>query len=142
MFYGAKGRSVIINDAIMDYVEFGQGKYPLIILPGLSDGLKTVKGQAINLAYYFRAFLKDFKVYVFSRRENIDSEYTTQEMAKDLKEALDQLGIKRAFLMGVSQGGMIAQHFAIDYPAMVEKLVLAVTPPVQTIPLTMLLTDG
>ena len=29
--------------------------------------------------------------------------------------------------MGVSQGGMIAQHFAIDYPAMVEKLVLAVT---------------
>ena len=127
MFYGAKGSSVTINGSKMDYVEFGQGKSPLIILPGLSDGLKTVEGQAINLAYYFRAFLKDFKVYVFSRKENIDKGYTTGEMAKDLKAALDQLGIKRACLMGVSQGGMIAQHFAIDYPAMVEKLVLAVT---------------
>ncbi|MFR0815481.1 MAG: alpha/beta fold hydrolase [Enterococcus casseliflavus] len=95
MFYGAKGSSVTINGSKMDYVEFGLGKSPLIILPGLSDGLKTVEGQAIKLAYYFRAFLNDFKVYVFSRKTNIENGYTTREMAKDLKAALDQLGIKR-----------------------------------------------
>lgn len=127
MFYGAKGSSVTINGSKMDYVEFGLGKSPLIILPGLSDGLKTVEGQAIKLAYYFRAFLNDFKVYVFSRKTNIENGYTTREMAKDLKAALDQLGIKSACLMGISQGGMIAQHFAIDYPMMVKKLILAVT---------------
>lgn len=30
----------------------------------------------------------------------------------------------KAEVMGVSQGGMIAQYLAIDYPELVEKLVL------------------
>lgn len=37
------------------------------------------------------------------------------------------LGIAKACVMGVSQGGMIAQYLAIDYPDLVDKLVLAVT---------------
>ena len=32
-------------------------------------------------------------------------------------------------MLGVSQGGMVAQYLAIDYPELVEKLVLAVTAP-------------
>lgn len=127
LFFSAKEKSVVLNNSTMSFVELGRGKKPLVILPGLSDGLKTVKGQAINLAFYFRAFSKDFKVYVFSRKEQMDNTYTTQKMAKDLKEALDHLGIGRTYLMGVSQGGMIAQHFAIDYPDTVEKIVIAVS---------------
>lgn len=111
----------------MDYVEFGRGNKPLVVLPGLSNGLKSVKGQALNLAFYFRDFLKEFKIYVFSRKEGLHDSYTTQDMAVDLKSALDQLGLKKVFLMGVSQGGMIAQWFAINYPNMVEKLVLTVS---------------
>ena len=30
----------------MDYVTFGKGKQPLVIIPGLGDGLQTVKGKA------------------------------------------------------------------------------------------------
>jgi len=48
-------------------------------------------------------------------------------MARDTKLAMDQLGITSASVMGISQGGMIAQYMAIDYPTCVEKLVLAVT---------------
>ena len=33
----------------------------------------------------------------------------------------------KIYLMGISQGGMIAQHFAIAHPDIVEKLVLGVT---------------
>jgi pimeloyl-ACP methyl ester carboxylesterase len=40
---------------------------------------------------------------------------------------MEALGIARASLVGVSMGGMIAQHFAADYPQMLEKLVLVVT---------------
>lgn len=129
MLFGMKENSAVIDGTAMHYVEFGRGQTPLIILPGLSDGLKTVKGQAMNLAFYFRAFLKDFKVYVFSRKEKMQDAYTTRDMANDLKTALDQLRIEKIFLMGVSQGGMIAQWFAIDYPRMVEKLVIAVSAP-------------
>ena len=40
---------------------------------------------------------------------------------------MKSLGISKAAVMGVSQGGMIAQYLAVDYPELVEKLVLAVT---------------
>ena len=46
-----------------------------------------------------------------------------------VKAAMDALGIRKADVFGVSMGGMIAQHLAIDYPEAVEKLVLAVTCP-------------
>ena len=48
-------------------------------------------------------------------------------MAFDLAEAMEQLGIERADIFGVSMGGMIAQHFAIEFPQKVGKLILAVT---------------
>ena len=40
-----------------------------------------------------------------------------------------KLGIEKACVMGVSQGGMIAQYMAIDHPELVDRLVLAVTAP-------------
>lgn len=127
MLYNAKNNSVAIDGKTMDYVEFGQGEKILIVLPGLADGLKTVKGQALNLAFYFRRFLKEFKVYVFSRAESLTDGCTTEDMALELNSALEKLGLTNVFLMGVSQGGMIAQWFAIHYPDKVEKLILTVS---------------
>ncbi len=34
--------SVEIGSSEMDYVSFGRGEEPLVIIPGLGDGLKTV----------------------------------------------------------------------------------------------------
>jgi pimeloyl-ACP methyl ester carboxylesterase len=48
-------------------------------------------------------------------------------MARDQAEAMKQLGIERADIFGVSMGGMIAQHLAIDFPQKVNKLILTVT---------------
>ena len=48
-------------------------------------------------------------------------------MAEDQAKAMNALGIANANVMGISQGGMIAQHLAINHPELVKKLVLAVT---------------
>ncbi len=48
-------------------------------------------------------------------------------MAADQAIAIKKLGISKAYVMGVSQGGMIAQYLAVDYPELIEKLVLVVT---------------
>jgi len=127
MFTNAKNGTIQLADDTMHYVRFGSGSKTLIMLPGLGDGLTTVKGTALPMAYMYRAFAKDYTVYMFSRRNNLPTGYTTRDMARDLMDAMDVLDIKRADLVGVSMGGMIAQHFAADYPERIGRLVLVVT---------------
>ena len=123
----AKNGNVSLRNYNMDYVRFGRGEKVLIMLPGLGDGLTTVKGTAIPMALMYRIFVKDFTVYMFSRRNDLPEYFTTRDMARDLAEAMDALGIEKADILGVSMGGMIAQYLAIDFPEKVNKLVLAVT---------------
>ncbi len=111
----------------MDYIRFGSGEKTLVMLPGGGDGLKTVKGTALPFALLYRSLAKDFTVYVFSRRAQLLAHMSTREMAEDQNAALEALGLSRVALVGVSQGGMIAQWLAIDHPDKVEKLVLTVT---------------
>lgn len=127
MFYNAKNRSLKINDTEMEYICFGKGEKTLIMIPGLGDGLKTVKGLAIPFAMLYKQYAHEYTVYVFSRKNKLKEGSTTREMANDLVTAMDILGIKKASIIGISQGGMIAQYIAIDAPNKVEKLVLAVT---------------
>jgi pimeloyl-ACP methyl ester carboxylesterase len=111
----------------MDYIRFGSGQRTLVMLPGLGDGLRSMKGTALPMAFMYREFCKDFTVYAFSRKNELPEGYTTRDMAKDQAEAMAQLGIEKADIFGVSMGGMIAQHLAIDYPEKVNKLILTVT---------------
>ena len=99
------------------------------MIPGLGDGLRTVKGTAVPMAWMYRIFAQDFTVYAFSRMSPLPKGYTTRDMARDQAEAMEKLGIERADIFGVSMGGMIAQHFAVDYPEKVGKLILTVTCP-------------
>lgn len=127
MFYNAKNKSITIDNTSMDYISFGYGSKNLIMIVGLGDGLKTVKGLAIPMAIMYKKYAKDYTVYVFSRKNQLEKEYSTRDMARDLKRVMEKLNILKADIIGVSQGGMIAQYIAIDYPQIVNKLVLVVT---------------
>ncbi len=127
MFYHAHNGSVRVGNSEMDYISFGNGNKNLIMLPGLGDGLSTVKGMALAFSIMYRIYAKEFTVYVFSRKNHLQEGYSTREMAKDHAEAMTVLGISKADVLGISQGGMIAQYLAIDYPHLVNKLILAVT---------------
>lgn len=127
MFYHAHNGSVRVGNSEMDYISFGNGNKNLIILPGLGDGLSTVKGMAFVFSIMYRVYAKEFTVYVFSRKNHMQEGYSTREMAKDHAEAMSILGISKSDILGISQGGMIAQYLAIDYPNLVNKLILSVT---------------
>ena len=127
MILNAINGCVEIAAGEMDYIRFGSGPRIMVMLPGVGDGLKTVKGMAMPFALMYRSLVKDFTVYVFSRRRELPEHMTTREMAADLNEALDALALESVALVGVSQGGMIAQWLAIDNPDKVGKLVLTVT---------------
>ena len=129
MLWNVKNGSVKIGNTDMNYVSFGRGSKNLIIMPGLSDGLVTVKGKALLLVWPYTKFFKEYTVYMFSRKNDMPESYSIRDMAADQAKALKELGITKTSVMGVSQGGMIAQFFAIDYPDMVEKIILTVTAP-------------
>ena len=90
-------------------------------------------------AYYCEKMINAFKrenadkilllgdILYHGPRNDLPEGYTTCDMARDQKEAMDLLGIEKAHVFGVSMGGMIAQHLAVDYPERVEKLILTVT---------------
>ncbi len=122
-----KNGTVKTGGTEMYYAAFGSGEKKLVVLPGLSDGLATVKGKALVLSLPFRKFFRDYTVYMFSRKNDMPEGYSIRDMADDQIRAMKDLGIGRAYVLGVSEGGMIAQYMAIDCPEMVEKLVLAVT---------------
>ena len=129
MLWNAKNGRVRLKEGTMPYASFGHGERTLVILPGLSDGLATVAGKALLLAGPYRAYFREFTIYMFSRKEPLPEGHTIRDMAADQAEALRALGLDRVSVLGVSEGGMIAQCIAIDHPETVEKLVLAVTAP-------------
>ena len=129
MLWNAKNGRTSFDGASMSWVSFGWGGKNFVILPGLSDGLATVRGKALLLAPPYRKFFGNYTVWMFSRRDALLPGTSIGDMAEDQARVMRILGIRKAAVMGVSQGGMIAQFLAARHPETVEKLVLAVSAP-------------
>ncbi len=108
-----------------DVIIFGHGAKPFVMLPGLSVRPITEYAEAISGAYDM--FSRDYTVYVFDIKKDIPEYYTVNAMADDTVRAMDMLDIGNAYMIGASQGGMIAQLIAVNYPEKVKKLLLAST---------------
>ena len=123
--FGIKCGTVTLTEGSIDYAVFGKGKRTLVIIPGLS--FRDLKGAELGLAYAFRIFAKDYRVYVFDKNSVIREGCTVSDIADHTAEAMGFLGISDADIYGVSLGGMVAQYIAIRYPELVRSLVLGVT---------------
>lgn len=109
----------------MEYIRFGTGRKACVIIPGMS--VKSVIPNAGAIAAEYRIFADEYTVYLFERKNNITTGYTVSDMADDTAEAMKLLGIAVADLIGVSQGGMIAQYIAARSPELVSRLALCST---------------
>ena len=83
--------SVKIGGTEMYYAAFGKGEKKLVVLPGLSDGLATVKGKAMVLKGPYKKYLSDYTVYMFSRKNKMPESYSIRDMARDQAEELRQV---------------------------------------------------
>ncbi|MBR0229933.1 MAG: alpha/beta hydrolase [Erysipelotrichaceae bacterium] len=118
--------SVKTEDFEMRYVHFGNTLGdPVVILPGLS--IKSVMESYQAIARQYTIFADNSDVYLFDRREDVPHGYDMDTMAEDTIKAMDVVGIRNAYLLGVSQGGMLAQLIAVKRPDLVKKMVLCST---------------
>jgi pimeloyl-ACP methyl ester carboxylesterase len=115
-----------VNGVNLYYEMVGQG-FPLVFCHGY-------KGSHFEWALQVPAFLQDYKVIVMDHRGHCLSEapsskddYSIPIFASDVRELLKLLGVKKCCLVGHSMGGFIALQFTVDYPEMVEALVLVDT---------------
>ena len=56
-------------------------------------------------------------------RKHVSAPYSLEDMAADAEAVLDTLEVRRAHVLGVSMGGMIAQVMALNYPQRVASLI-------------------
>lgn len=127
MLYHAKNGRLALENGHMDYIVFGSGKETAILIPGIGDGFRTVKGLAAPFSLLYHTLAERYTVYAFSRRHPLPQGTTTKDMADDVALAMERLGVPAAHILGISQGGMIAQYVALRHPQRVKSLILAVT---------------
>ena len=102
---------------------------------GQPNGRTVVLFHGMNFSGFYFAGLIDvlrkegFRVVVtdqigFGRSSKPIIPYNFHDMALNSKRVLDQLGIRKAMIVGHSMGGMLAARFAASYPDVTEKVVL------------------
>jgi 3-oxoadipate enol-lactonase len=99
---------------------------PLLILTGsLGTELSMWDPQAAPLAERFRVLRYDLRGHGAS--EVPPGPYALSELGHDLLALMDELGIERAALCGLSIGGMVSMWLAAHAPERVTRLVLFCT---------------
>ena len=109
----------------MDYLVFGSGEKAFVILPGLS--IHSVMGLGEAVAKSYGSFTSGYTVYLFDRSTYLEEGYTIKKLADDTAYAMRAIGIEKADVYGISQGGMMALSLALYYPELCDRVILAST---------------
>lgn len=110
---------------VQTYYEIHGDGTPLVLIHGVGACHKLWQPQIEPFSKYFKVIVYDVRGHGESSGYN--ERYSIKLFASDLKVLLENLGVTRAHICGLSMGGLIAQQFATDYPSTVDKLVLAGT---------------
>ncbi|MCX6108087.1 MAG: alpha/beta hydrolase [Proteobacteria bacterium] len=113
------------NGVNLRYEVYGSG-YPLILIVGFGATLDLWSRDFID------PLAESYQVIAFDNRGICGSSapqgpITMGLYAKDVVALMDRLGLAKAHVLGISMGGMIAQHLVVGYPDRVSKLVLGAT---------------
>jgi 3-oxoadipate enol-lactonase len=103
----------------------GGGPETIALVPGLGLPGAAWGDVADRLAGRYRLVVVDPRGSGASDKPDIP--YTADLVAADLRSVLEAAEAESAHIIGLSMGGMIAQDFALRFPAMVQSLVLLST---------------
>ena len=121
----ASGRFINVNGVRLHYVERGSGE-TLVLLHGNGSMIQDFESSGlINLA------AKNYRVIAFDRPGFGHSDrprsviWTPDAQAELIKQALAQLGVAQAAVLGHSWGASVAVALGLKYPHLTRGLVLA-----------------
>ncbi len=118
--------NIQVGDISLYYETQGQHGSPLILIHGYAATTIDWMPEQIE------QFAARHRVLIFDNRgvgqsDKPTTSYNMAQLAADTIGLLDSLDIEKTHVLGVSMGGMIAQHVALDYPDRVLGLILGCT---------------
>ena len=109
------------NGITLNYDQQGSGE-PLILIPYLSADNACYAFQVPEYAKHFTCIAVDLRGA--GESDKPEGDYTTELYADDIAALMQELGIERAHVMGLSLGAAIGMWLAAKYPDKVKTLSL------------------
>jgi 3-oxoadipate enol-lactonase len=116
-----------VNGTRMEYTDTGGDGTPVLLIQAFPLHAGMWKPQIDSLGDRFRLIAPNLKGFGGSDAPSDASDYSMDGYARDLKALLDELGITKAVIVGLSMGGYVAFAFLRLYPDAVAALVLSDT---------------
>jgi 3-oxoadipate enol-lactonase len=114
-----------INGQWIYYEDTGGNLPPIVLAHGLLMDHEMFAPQLKALSSEYRMITWDARSH--GQTETTGDAFTYWDLAEDLRGLLDHLGIARAVIGGMSQGGFVALRFALKHPERVAALILLST---------------
>jgi len=120
--------ALVNTSRITIYVEEKGTGSPVLLISGTGGDLRVKPGLLEGpLANYYHVLTYDQRG--LGQTEKPEGPYRMADYSDDAAELLTTLGHDKVDVVGVSFGGMVAQHLAIRHPQRINKLVLCCTSP-------------
>ncbi len=112
-----------LESQVLYYEKKGEGK-PLILLHGNGEDHTIFDALLPHLTSKFTVYLLDSRGCGLS---SPSSEYHYRDMAEDVANLIRAIDIKKPSILGFSDGGIVALLLAMEYPTMVDRMIICGT---------------
>jgi pimeloyl-ACP methyl ester carboxylesterase len=109
----------------LPYNRFGKGPGTLVVFQGMQFENRPLSGLPARLfRNLYRRLEARYTLYLLTRRPGLPEGYSLRDMSNDCAATIREELDGPVDVVGLSTGGLIAQHFAADHPDLVRRLVL------------------
>jgi len=106
------------------YEEVGQGT-PLLFIHEFADDFRTWETQVSYFSRNYRCIAFNARGFPPSDVPESPDQYSQLRATEDARDVLKHLGIEKAHIVGLSQGGYASLHFGLEFPEMAHSIVVA-----------------
>ena len=116
------------GDVHIAYQVFGEGPVDLVVAPGFVSHIENYWDEP-RCARWLTRLASFSRVIIFDKRgtglsDQVSDLPAMDERMDDMRAVMDAVGIERAAMMGISEGGSLAAMFAAHQQARCEALIL------------------
>jgi len=116
------------GDVHVAYQVFGTGPINLVLVPGFVSHIENY-WEHPDLARWLYRLERFARVAMFDKRgtglsDRVSDVPSLEQRMDDVRAVMDAVGMQRASLLGISEGGPLATLFAATYPQRCQGLVL------------------